>query len=98
MKVINVEGEEQTRFNANEGFKIRIPISNLNNNTLNISIKLTGYFDFVEPVVYGEGRRSSSLTTKGQILDLFYSAAVINNYSIVETKSTDTQILETNQN
>ena len=97
MKVININGEEQTRFNANEGFKIRIPINNINSNTLDISIKLTGYFDFVEPVVYGVGRQPISLTNKNQILDLFNNAAVINNYSIVETKNTDTQILETNQ-
>ena len=97
MKVININGEEQTRFNANEGFKIRIPINNINSNTLNISIKLTGHFDFTEPVVYGVGRQPMSLTNKNQILNLFYRAAIINNYSIVETKSTDTQILETNQ-
>ena len=97
MKVININGEEQTRFNANEGFKIRIPINNINSNTLNISIKLTGHFDFTEPVVYGVGRQPVSLTNKNQILDLFNNAAVINNYSIVETKSTDTQILETSQ-
>ena len=70
MKVINVEGEEQTRFNANEGFKIRIPINNINSNRLNISIKLTGYFDFTEPVVYGVGRQPMSLTNKDQILSL----------------------------
>ena len=46
MIVVNQGGEEQTEFNAGESFRVRIPISEIENQILNYSIRVKGYFDF----------------------------------------------------
>lgn len=46
MTVVNKEGVEQTEFDAGESFRIRMPISEIKNKTLNYSIQINGNFDF----------------------------------------------------
>ena len=46
MVVVNHEGEEQKYFDAGESFRVRIPISEIKNKTLNYSIQVEGNFDF----------------------------------------------------
>lgn len=46
MTVLDAEGNEKTTFNAGESFKVRIPIEDIKDKTLNYSIRIKGNFAF----------------------------------------------------
>ena len=50
--VVNSEGEEQTTFNAKEGFKVRIPISKIQNNKLDYTINIKGIYSIPTTRIY----------------------------------------------
>ena len=46
MVVVNKNGEEETSFDAGESFRVRIPISEIENNNIDYSIRIDGEFEF----------------------------------------------------
>ncbi len=52
MVVVNQNGEEETSFDAGESFRVRIPISEIKNKTLDYSIHINGEFEFDSLAVY----------------------------------------------
>ena len=53
MVVVNKNGEEETSFDAGESFRVRIPISEIENKTLYYSIHINGEFEFDSLQLYG---------------------------------------------
>lgn len=52
MIVVDKNGEEKTTFNAGESFRVRIPISEIKNKTLNYDIEVKGNFKFPAVTLY----------------------------------------------
>ena len=87
MIVVNKEGEEQTEFNAGESFRVRIPISEIKNQTLNYSILIDGHFDFdALRSYYGfEVSRSSAWDPRDELYHDLQRHAFNRNCKITET-------------
>ncbi len=52
MIVVNQNGEEETSFDAGDSFKVRIPISEIENNNIDYSIHINGEFEFDALKIY----------------------------------------------
>ena len=99
MVVVNKDGEEQTEFNVGESFRVRIPISEIENQTLNYSIQVEGYFDFDALQLYTglEPRRYEMPSDERmRLYDQLQYTAVTRNCKTIETLD-DTISLEFTQ-
>ena len=71
--VVNSDGEEQTTFGSEEGFKIRISISKIENNNINYSIIVKGIYTIQNSPIYNspiQQRLENSTKKEELILDL----------------------------
>ena len=50
--VVNIEGKEQTTFKSGEEFKIRFPISKIQNNKLDYTINIKGIYKIPQAITY----------------------------------------------
>ena len=50
--VVNIEGKEQTTFKSGEGFKVRFPISKIQNNKLDYTINIKGIYKIPQAITY----------------------------------------------
>ena len=50
--VVDSNGTEQTKFSAGQGFKVRIPISEIENNNIDYSIEINADYEFQTTMIY----------------------------------------------
>ena len=50
--VVDSNGNEQTKFSAGQGFKVRIPISEIKNHNIDYSIKIDADYEFQTALIY----------------------------------------------
>ena len=50
--VVDSNGNEQTSFSAGQGFKVRIPISKIENNNIDYSIRINADYEFQTTMIY----------------------------------------------
>lgn len=50
--VVDSNGNEQTKFSAGQGFKVRIPISEIKNHNIDYSIKIDADYEFVTSLLF----------------------------------------------
>ncbi len=92
MVVVNKNGEEETSFDAGESFRVRIPISEIENKTLDYSIHINGEFEFdalqlytgLEPTRYEEPSAG-----RMWLYDYLEYSAVTRNCKIIQTLDAD---------
>ena len=79
--VVNSEGEEQTTFNAKEGFKVRIPISKIQNNKLDYTINIKGIYSIPTTRIYNgwTPQRIENSEQKDILLSKLSNALILKN-------------------
>ena len=90
MTVLDSNGNEKKEFKAGEGFKVRIPISEIKDKTLNYSIKVKGNFDFEALTLfdanYAEPERYEMPSyLRQQLYDLYKRSIVVRPCSTTKT-------------
>ena len=79
--VVNSEGAERTTFNAKEGFKVRIPISKIQNNKLDYTINIKGIYSIPTTRIYNgwTPRRIENSEQKDILLSKLSNALILKN-------------------
>lgn len=68
MIVTNENGEEQTTFNAGEGFKVRIPTSEVDGKSISCNIEIEENFDIPFTIVYEKGPERNEISSEKDFL------------------------------
>ena len=95
MTVLDSNGNEKKEFKAGEGFKVRIPISEIKDKTINYSIKVKGNFDFKELLIYGlptQVRYEMPSDSQVYLYQLLSTSAVTRNCSTTKTLKDDIEL------
>ena len=95
MTVLDSNGNEKKEFKAGEGFKVRIPISEIKDKTINYSIKVKGNFDFKELLIYGlitQVRYEMPSDSQVYLYQLLSTSAVNRNCSTTKTLKDDIEL------
>ena len=96
MTVLDSNGNEKKEFKAGEGFKVRIPISEIKDKTLNYSIKVKGNFDFEELLLYTKmpEQQKYEMPSDSQVYlyQLLSTSAVTRNCSTTKTLKDDIEL------
>ena len=96
MTVLDSNGNEKKEFKVGEGFKVRIPISEIKDKTINYSIKVKGNFDFKELLIYGLIRNPEryEMPSDSQVYlyQLLSTSAVNRNCSTTKTLKDDIEL------
>ena len=96
MIVLDINGNEKKEFKVGEGFKVRIPISEIKDKTINYSIKVKGNFDFKELLIYGLIRNPEryEMPSDSQVYlyQLLSTSAVNRNCSTTKTLKDDIEL------
>ena len=95
MTVLDSNGNEKKEFKAGEGFKVRIPISEIKDKTINYSIKVKGNFDFKELLIYGlptQVRYEMPSDSQVYLYQLLSTSAVTRNCSTTKTLKDDIKL------
>ena len=97
--VVNSEGEEQTTFNAKEGFKVRIPISKIQNNKLDYTINIKGIYSIPTTRIYNgwTPRRIENSEQKDILLSKLSNALILKNCITENNEETTMTINYTQQ-
>ena len=91
MIVVNQNGEEETSFDAGESFRVRIPISEIENNNIDYSIRIDGEFEFdALTLYYGMvGRYEYPSQARMMLYEMLSNSAVNRNCVVTETLDAD---------
>ena len=92
MVVVNKNGEEETSFDAGESFRVRIPISEIENKTLDYSIHINGEFEFDALQLYTglePSRYEEPSAGRMWLYDYLEYSAVTRNCKIIQTLDAD---------
>ena len=95
MTVLDSNGNEKKEFKAGEGFKVRIPISEIKDKTINYSIKVKGNFGFEELLLYymlPPGRYEMPSDSQVYLYQLLSNSAVTRNCSTTKTLKDDIEL------
>ena len=94
MTVLDSNGNEKKEFKAGEGFKVRIPLSEIKDKTINYSIKVKGNFDFEELLLYYMLRSRYEMPSDSQVYlyQLLSTSAVTRNCSTTKTLKDDIEL------
>ena len=95
MTVLDSNGNEKEEFKAGEGFKVRIPISEIKDKTINYSIKVKGNFDFEELLLYymlPPIRYEMPSDSQVYLYQLLSNSAVTRNCSTTKTLKDDIEL------
>ena len=95
MTVLDSNGNEKKEFKAGEGFKVRIPLSEIKDKTINYSIKVKGDFDFEELLLYymlPPARYEMPSDTQMYLYQLLSTSAVTRNCSTTKTLKDDIEL------
>ena len=90
--VVNIDGDEQTEFNAGESFRVKIPISEIENQKIDYSITIEGYYDFYVLDIY---RRSDQMRyeypsdEESQVYFMLQNSIIMRNCAVEKTLNTD---------
>ena len=97
--VVNSKGEEQTEFLAGEGFKVRIPIDEIINKSIDFQIKIQGYFDFQSVQIYHDMRptRAQISGEKESLLNQLTKSSFVQKCTAKERKEAEQIVIEFNQ-
>ena len=88
MVVVNQNGEEETSFDAGESFRVRIPISAIENNNIDYSIHIDGKFDFDSLILYSMiplARYEYPSQARRTLYEMLSNSAVNRNCVVTET-------------
>ena len=87
MVVVNKNGEEETTFDDGESFRVRIPISEIENKTLDYSIHINGEFEFDSLLLYKMNidRYEYPSENRMMLYDILSQAAFNRNCVVTET-------------
>ena len=96
MIVLDINGNEKKEFKAGEGFKVRIPLSEIRDKTINYSIKVKGNFEFKELLIYSLLRNPEryEMPSDSQVYlyQLLSTSAVTRNCSTTKTLKDDIEL------
>ena len=96
MTVLDGNGNEKKEFKAGEGFKVRIPLSEIRDKTINYSIKVKGNFEFKELLIYSLLRNPEryEMPSDSQVYlyQLLSTSAVTRNCSTTKTLKDDIEL------
>ena len=95
MTVLDSNGNEKKEFKAGEGFKVRIPISEIKDKTINYSIKVKSNFDFEELLIYSlptQVRYEMPSDSQVYLYQLLSTSAVTRNCSTTKTLKDDIEL------
>ena len=92
--VVNSKGEKQTEFENGESFKLRIPINEIKDKTVNYSVKITGNFTFSSQLVYNSNRpiRVEPADEYQQLLTTLSDKVFLTRCSLSEKKTAEMEI------
>ena len=95
MTVLDINGNEKKEFKAGEGFKVRIPLSEIKDKTINYSIKVKGDFDFEELLLHymlPPSRYEMPSDSQVYLYQLLRTSAVNRNCSTTKTLKDDIEL------
>ena len=96
MTVLDSNGNEKKEFKAGDGFKVRIPVSKINDKTLNYSIKVVGNFDFPASNIYEDSTPNRAFFPDDDRDALYYKLAqytiYLDNCSTTKTLKDDIEL------
>ena len=97
MTVLDSNGNEKKEFKAGEGFKVRIPISEIKDKTINYSIKVKGDFDFEALTLFDANypeleRYEMPSYLRQQLYDLYKRSIVVRPCSTTKTLKDDIEL------
>ena len=95
MTVLDGNGNEKKEFKAGEGFKVRIPLSEIRDKTINYSIKVKGNFEFKELLIYSlitQERYEMPSDSQVYLYQLLSTSAVTRNCSTTKTLKDDIEL------